>query len=62
VGYADQEPLIKDDPYDPRNRRISIILLNQTAANVDTPGNIPPTEGVKAEKVASEPAPSPRSR
>jgi len=62
VGYADQEPLIKDDPYDPRNRRISIILLNQTAANVDTPGNVPPTERVKAEKVASEPAPSPRSR
>jgi len=27
VGYADTEPLIKEDPADPRNRRISIILL-----------------------------------
>ena len=27
VGYADQALLIKDDPHDPRNRRISIILL-----------------------------------
>ena len=28
VGYADQELLIKDNPKDLRNRRISIILLN----------------------------------
>ena len=27
VGYADQDPFIKDDPKDLRNRRISIILL-----------------------------------
>ena len=27
VGYADQEPFIKEDPKDLRNRRISIILL-----------------------------------
>jgi chemotaxis protein MotB len=27
VGYADQEPLIKENPKDLRNRRISIILL-----------------------------------
>ncbi len=27
VGYADTELLIKDNPHDPRNRRISIILL-----------------------------------
>lgn len=27
AGYAATEPLIKDDPNDPRNRRISIILL-----------------------------------
>jgi chemotaxis protein MotB len=27
VGYADTMPLIKDDPKDPRNRRISIILM-----------------------------------
>jgi chemotaxis protein MotB len=28
IGYADQELLIKDNPRDMRNRRISIILLN----------------------------------
>ncbi|HMK60335.1 MAG TPA: flagellar motor protein MotB [Dissulfurispiraceae bacterium] len=28
VGYADTEPLIKEDPSDLRNRRISIILLS----------------------------------
>ncbi|MCS7215040.1 MAG: flagellar motor protein MotB [Thermodesulfovibrio sp.] len=27
VGYADTLPLIKEDPKDPRNRRISIILM-----------------------------------
>jgi len=27
AGYADTEPLIKEDPKDPRNRRISVILL-----------------------------------
>ena len=27
-GVADTEPLIKDDPADPRNRRISILLAN----------------------------------
>jgi len=26
AGYADTDPLIKEDPYDPRNRRISIII------------------------------------
>ncbi|MCX5833490.1 MAG: OmpA family protein [Deltaproteobacteria bacterium] len=29
VGYADQELLVKEDPRDPRNRRISIILLQE---------------------------------
>jgi chemotaxis protein MotB len=28
VGYADQELLVPDNPQDPRNRRISIILIN----------------------------------
>jgi len=30
VGKADNEPLIKDDPYSAQNRRISIILLRQS--------------------------------
>jgi chemotaxis protein MotB len=29
VGYADQELLVPDNPKDPRNRRISIILLHE---------------------------------
>ncbi len=36
VGFADKSPLIKDNPLDPRNRRISIIFLygkKQTPAN-----------------------------
>lgn len=32
VGYADQELLIKDEPTNPRNRRISIILLKEKAS------------------------------
>ncbi len=30
VGMADNDPLIKDDPYSAQNRRISIILLRQS--------------------------------
>jgi len=30
VGYADQELFVKEDPRDPRNRRISIILLQKS--------------------------------
>ncbi len=36
VGKADQEPLLADTPADPRNRRISIVLLREnqvTSAN-----------------------------
>ncbi|MCK5374637.1 MAG: OmpA family protein [Alphaproteobacteria bacterium] len=30
MGKADTKPLIEDNPLDPRNRRITLILLNQT--------------------------------
>ncbi len=33
VGRADQEHFIKDDPFSPRNRRISIVLLRQAAGS-----------------------------
>lgn len=36
VGYADQELFVPDNPRDPRNRRISIILL-QESANLHPP-------------------------
>lgn len=44
VGYADQELLVLDNPKDPRNRRISIILLNEKPLPpVNVPaGNAPP--------------------
>ena len=35
LGKADSDPLIKDDPRDGRNRRISIILLHQDVAGED---------------------------
>jgi chemotaxis protein MotB len=31
VGKADREPLIADNPTDPRNRRITIVLLRQAS-------------------------------
>ncbi len=31
VGFGDQVPLLRDDPRDPTNRRISIIIMNRTA-------------------------------
>jgi chemotaxis protein MotB len=41
AGYAATDPLIKEDPNDPRNRRISIILLY--------PGHKKPVEGIGPE-------------
>jgi len=34
VGKAEQEPLFADNPHDPRNRRISIVLLRQAPVQV----------------------------
>jgi chemotaxis protein MotB len=34
VGYADQELYIRENPRDPRNRRISIILIQKKAETV----------------------------
>ncbi|MFH1077487.1 MAG: flagellar motor protein MotB [Pseudomonadota bacterium] len=44
TGFADKDPLIKNDPYDPRNRRISILLYATFARQIkqgvsSTPGN-----------------------
>lgn len=60
VGYADTELLIKDNPHDPRNRRISIILLQ---AKVDQPVKVqetiqPPTPPTA--KPAQPPPPPPQ--
>ncbi|MBI4764775.1 MAG: OmpA family protein [Deltaproteobacteria bacterium] len=37
AGYASKEPLIKDNPNDPRNRRISIILLYNSSKGSPNP-------------------------
>jgi chemotaxis protein MotB len=37
VGYAQTMLLIKDDPEDPRNRRVSIIFLHQKKSKTGTP-------------------------
>ncbi|MCX7982174.1 MAG: OmpA family protein [Syntrophales bacterium] len=59
VGYADQELLIKENPLDPRNRRISIILLNvnQSAEGALPAGNLPPGQPVASEKITPGPIP-----
>jgi len=45
VGYADKELLIKDNPKDHRNRRMSIILLDTKTRPVDQSVNQPETKG-----------------
>jgi chemotaxis protein MotB len=55
VGYADQELLVKEDPRDPRNRRISIILLqeHQPATVIQKPLERKPGTGTE---VTGQPA------
>ncbi len=43
VGMADREPLVPENPKDPRNRRISIVLLRQTLAPVNEKSEPLPT-------------------
>lgn len=49
AGYADKEPLFRDTPTDPRNRRISIILLYKSGKDVKIPL---PGSGLPAELIA----------
>ncbi|HEX6959833.1 MAG TPA: flagellar motor protein MotB [Ferrovibrio sp.] len=41
TGNADQDPLIKDNPLDPRNRRIAILLLSTVPPGGKAPQNAP---------------------
>jgi chemotaxis protein MotB len=52
VGYADTELLIKDDPRDARNRRISIILLS---GHKPVPQQAPSAPSPRPEPVKAEP-------
>ncbi|SMF18071.1 chemotaxis protein MotB [Tistlia consotensis] len=45
VGKADTEPLVKDDPTAPQNRRISIVLLNQPMVASAPSGTAPSAPG-----------------
>ncbi len=45
VGYADTLPLIQDDPKDPRNRRISIILMFEKGQKQNTENLIQGKQG-----------------
>ncbi len=56
VGYADTEPLIKNNPGDPRNRRISIILMQ---AKVQPPALRPSAEKLEPQLKAVQPAQPP---
>ena len=61
VGYADQELFNKEDPRDPRNRRISIILLQtKDRANPQllVPAGVPPPQPVGAGGVTTGQTPA----
>jgi chemotaxis protein MotB len=45
VGRADTDPLFPDDPTDPRNRRISIILLREPVPGAADNATMAPEEG-----------------
>ena len=40
VGLADRDPLVPENPKDPRNRRISIVLLRQTLPPADPSASV----------------------
>lgn len=65
VGYADQEPLVRNNPQDPRNRRISIILMQaKVQAPVSQPQkekNEPQLRSLQPAQPAVEQAPKPPS-
>lgn len=56
VGRAETEPYLADDPSNPRNRRISIVLLRGTGVEGDNGAVIPEPDNAKG-KEAPKPAP-----
>lgn len=59
VGYADQDLLIKDKPEDARNRRISIILLQQKLQKPAEPAAAEIKEELKAPRIEQPPVVQP---
>ncbi len=59
-GVADREPLIADDPADPRNRRISLLLLEGSGRARTAPRPVETaSEPAQTERVARGPFPKP---
>ncbi len=61
VGYADQEPFIKEDSFDPRNRRISIILLQKSghlSPAVSAPQDVPQPQPIGGTSITPGQTPS----
>jgi len=65
AGMADRDPLVPDNPKDPRNRRISIVLLRQTlppadlqAASPNPAAPPPPSPEPPATQIAEPPSPA----
>jgi chemotaxis protein MotB len=56
AGFAATEPLIKEDPFDPRNRRISIVVFEQQALPLSVPED--PRVRVSSNSATVEPRPS----
>ncbi len=48
VGYAATQPLIQDNPLDPRNRRVSILVFNASASRSNQPRNDPASDAPDA--------------
>lgn len=56
VGRADTDPFVKNNPTDPQNRRISIILLSETHSGRDQHSN---SDSAKSQGVTQQPAQTP---
>jgi chemotaxis protein MotB len=66
VGKAATEPLLPDDPKNPRNRRLSIVMLRGTGddnpasgGTPDEPEALPGLNEIKRRQLDGEPAPAP---
>jgi chemotaxis protein MotB len=56
-GYADQLLRVKSNPFDPGNRRVSILVKNQGGSEA----KVPETKGVESQKVAVPAAAKPNA-
>jgi len=61
VGKADTDPLVKNDPANASNRRISIVLLRTAAAQAKAAQEILPAPAPAPAPVGNEPKPTPRA-